>query len=86
MANIRRHVRLCHQDSQQDVQRKATRNYERKECLKCGVVTIRLDLHLQRIHGVVKGEELVAGVASGISRRADTPAMVALSNCLSDYK
>ena len=59
---------------------------ERKECAKCGVVTTRLDLHLKRIHGMVKGQELVEGIAAGISRRADTPAMVALSNCLSDYK
>jgi hypothetical protein len=35
---------------------------------------------------VLKGEQLLAAVASGISRKADTPAMVALTNCLSDYK
>jgi hypothetical protein len=49
VANIRRHMRLCHPDIQQEVQRNQTRIYERKECLKCGVVTTRLDLHLQRI-------------------------------------
>ena len=86
VANIRRHMRLCHPDIQQEVPRKQTRVYERKECAKCGVVTTRLDVHLKRIHGMVKGQELVEGIAAGISRRADTPAMVALSNCLSDYK
>ena len=86
VTNIRRHIRLCHPDIEQNHLVKTKREYERKECPKCGVVTIRLDLHLQRMHGVLKGEQLLAAVASGISRKADTPAMVALTNCLSDYK
>jgi hypothetical protein len=60
VANIRRHIRLCHPDIQQDLQVKSKREYERKECPKCGVVTTRLNLHLQRIHGVAKGEQLLA--------------------------
>jgi hypothetical protein len=50
------------------------------------VVTIRLDLHLQRMHGVLKGEQLLAAVASGISRKADTPAMVALTNVATNVR
>ena len=86
VANIRRHIRLCHPDIQQDQPVKTKRSYDRKECPKCGVVTMRLDLHLQRIHGLEKGEQLLADVASGLSRKANTPTMVALNHCLSDYK
>jgi hypothetical protein len=47
---------------------------------------MRLDLHLQRIHGLEKGEQLQAAVSSSVCRNANTPTMVALSNCLLDYK
>jgi hypothetical protein len=36
--------------------------YDRKECNACGVRTTRLDLHLIRVHGMERGEELLAVV------------------------
>ena len=86
VANIRRHMRLRHPNTAQEKQIKKKRAYQRKECPKCGLVTMRLDLHLQRIHGLEKGEQLQAAVSSSVCRNANTPAMFALSNCLLDYK
>jgi len=86
VTNIRRHMRICHPEIEQDTTSKRRRTYERKECPKCGLATIRLDLHLQRMHGMAKGEQLRAAVKSSISRKADTQEMVALGRCLMDYK
>jgi len=85
VTNIRRHLRLCHPDIDQ-IATKKRRVYERKECPKCGIVTVRLDLHLQRVHGLVKGEQLRAAVTSSLSRKADTQEMIALGRCLVDYR
>jgi hypothetical protein len=54
------------------------RVYDRKECGVCGLVTRRLDLHLQRMHGMEKGAGLQAALKSSKIRTADFPAVSAL--------
>ena len=81
VGNIRRHMRLCHPDLEQEPLTK------KKEAIpKERVPKVWLDLHLQHIHGMDKGEQLQAVVHSSITRMADTPAMIALGNSLMDYK
>ena len=81
MVNIRRHMRLWHPDTvEETIQKK--RIFERKECGECGLVTRRLDLHLQRMHGMQKGQELQAAVKMSRYRKDDNPAVVSLHNCL----
>ena len=49
-------------------------------------MTKRLDLHLQQMHGVQKGQELQAAIKASRSRNEDTPVVAALEKCLSYYK
>jgi hypothetical protein len=62
------------------------RVYDKKECAVCGLETKRLDLHLQRMHGMEKGPGLQLALKSSKIKRADTPAMCALDKCLIDYQ
>jgi hypothetical protein len=69
VVNINRHMRLkCHPETL-PAAGQPKRVYDRKECAVCGLVTRRLDLHLQRMHGMQKGEDLQAALKSSRVRR-----------------
>ena len=81
--------RLCHPDTvleEEDEVIKTGRKYERKECDICGVRTTRLDLHLIRVHGWQRGEELLAVLKDSPAIKIYTKETAALDRCLNDFK
>ena len=60
--------------------------YDRKECNACGVRTTRLDLHLIRVHGMERGEELLAVVKGRPVITVETKEMATLDTCLNYFK
>ena len=86
VVNINRHLRLCHPETMEVAAGSKKRVYDKKECAVCGLGTKRLDLHLQRMHGMEKGQGLQLALKSSKIKRADTPAMCALDKCLIDYQ
>ena len=83
--NMKRHMRLCHPDIVEAVIQKA-RVYDRKECNACGARTTRLDLHLIRVHGMERGEELLAVVKGRPVITVETKEMATLDKCLNYFK
>jgi hypothetical protein len=59
---------------------------DRKKCNACGLRTTRLDLHLIRVHGMERGEELLAVVKGSPVITVETKEMATLDKCLNDFK
>ena len=86
VVQIKRHMRLCHPDIQEEEVTQKSRIYERKEYDLCGVRTTRLDLHLIRVHRMQRGEELLAVLKDSQVIKVHNKETAALDKCINDFK
>lgn len=89
LVNVSRHVSQCHPFYKPEPKKKVQVR-AKKRCGLCSAQTTRMDLHLQRIHGFVRGSQ---GHTDGLSQATTViekeeleQAEQKLAECMEDFK